>query len=129
MSTTLLDTSAGSTAGDSDGFRVALINGGPIGVSIRATTPAGGITAIPQKLELVITGSNFTDGPTTAANINTQLAGAGTVTVPIEADTAANAVRYTELASTFSGPVMYGFLRTREALSNDLTIEVEALEL
>lgn len=129
MSTTLLNVSAGSTAGLSDGFRVALTEGGPTGISIRATAPAGDLENYDSKIQLVIVGSNFDDGPTAEADISAQFEGAGAVTVPIEASSVANAVRYTETAVVLSGPNVYGYLVTQTALSDDLTIEIEALEL
>lgn len=129
MSTTLLDVSAGSSAGFSNGFRVALTAGGAIGISCRVTTGGADLSAFTQTPILHITPSNFTDGPTAEADIRAQLGGAGAVAIPLEVDGTANAVRFTETSLVASGPVMYGYIETPEALSANVGIEVEALEL
>lgn len=129
MSTTLLDVTAGAAAGISDGFRVALTAGGPVGLSIRATTGGADLTSYAKPLRLIVGSSNFTDGPTAAADIKAELSGSGVFSIPIEASVTASDVRYTEAAAILSGPVAYGYLVADEALSADLAIEVEALEL
>lgn len=129
MSTTLLDVSAGSTAGISNGFRVDISGQGPVGLSIRTTTPSGGITEIKQKIRLIVGSSNFTDGPQTAADIKAELAGGGSFSIPIEASTTGDDIRFTEAAAIMTGPIIYGYLEIAEALSDDLDIEIEALPL
>ncbi len=130
MSTTLLDSvSAGATAGLSNGFRVALAAGGAVGVSVRVTTGGTDLAAFDHAPALHLMSSNFTDGPTAAADINAEVGVSGSVRVPLVVSATADDVRYTELSLVASGPVLYGYIDTPEALSANVTIEVEALEL
>ena len=134
MSTELLSTTADGSPLISDGFRVALTSGGAIGISCRVTTGGAPLTRadgnpLTRQPILHLIPSNFTDGPTSAADIKTQYGGAGAVAIPLELSATASSIRYTELSIVASGPVMYGYLEFFEELSANVTILIEALEL
>ena len=131
MSTTLLNSvTAGATAGLSNGFRVDIGGQGAVGISCQVTTGGADLASFGDKpLILYVQSSNFTDGPQTPAGIKDDLGGSGMIAIPLEIDTASGGIKYTEDQFVASGPVMYGYLDAREALSADVTILVQALAL